>query len=80
MTRAQQTLVAQVMQELQDLVDALDTHGGRYARDLVRSAVSGSPRTPRRPRDLHPDLAAAVREIVADQCYATLGYIPVPYR
>lgn len=80
MTPAEATIVAGVNEKLGELIDGLDRLGADYARALIDAVTTGSPRTPMKPRDLHPDLARAVRDITLEEIELELGSLPVKYR
>jgi hypothetical protein len=55
-----------VQQELGSMLDVFDRDAPGYARAYVEHVMEGGPR-PGRPRDMHPRVAEAVRDIVLDQ-------------
>jgi hypothetical protein len=58
-------VLAEVMTELGDHLDALDRYGAEYARRYVEHVFDGGP-MPHESR-LHPLLSRLVREVVLDQ-------------
>lgn len=60
-------LFAPVMEELLEMIEVLERHGGAYARaylEFVREGAKGY--GPKSPRGLNPHVSKAIREVVLD--------------
>lgn len=66
----------QVLEEIAVQIDVLDQQGGQYARDYLAHALGTKGFPPRKPRAMHPLIAKALRDMVADEAMAIRLYGP----
>jgi hypothetical protein len=67
---------APVLEEIGVQIDVLDTQGGQYARDYLAHALGAKGYPPAKPRAMHPLIAKALRDMVADEAMAIRLYGP----
>jgi hypothetical protein len=58
-------VIAQVMRELGEHLEAADAHGASYVRRYVTAALSGRQIRPR-PMNMHPKIGELIRELALD--------------
>lgn len=63
-----------VLEEIGVQIDVLDALGGKYARDYLAHALGLEPRPPAKPRDMHPLIAKALRDMASDEATAISLY------